>query len=78
MKTLGFAPFCTVQTDNFIFGQDKFQLAPYQPALAVNRQQLIERNEIFMLFARYLNPRVEKLNPIVRMLRHALAQRCRS
>ncbi|CSE36604.1 Uncharacterised protein [Shigella sonnei] len=38
VKTLRLAPFGAVQTHHFFVRQYKFQLAPYQTALTVNRQ----------------------------------------
>ncbi|MNL31519.1 hypothetical protein D3C87_1533100 [compost metagenome] len=73
MEALGFGPFGTMQTHHFICRQDKLQLAPYQTAFAVNCQQLIEWNKIFVAFTRDFYPSVEKDNLVVRMLRQALA-----
>ena len=73
MKTLGFAPLRTVKTHDFIRRKHKLQFAPYQPAFAVDGQELIERNEVFVAFTGDLYSRVEEDNLVVRVLRQAFA-----
>ena len=76
VEALRFSPFGSVQAYDFIFRQNELQLPPHQTAFAVDGQKLIERNEILMLRTGDPDAGVEDLNPVIRMLRHALAQRC--
>jgi hypothetical protein len=56
METLGFRPLGAVKTHDFIVRQNKLQLAPHQPAFAVDSQKLIKRNKVFVAFSGDFTP----------------------
>ena len=73
MKTLGFRPLGAVKTHDFIVWQNKLQLTPYQPTLAVDGQKLIKRNKVFVAFSGDFHPGVEQNNAVIGVLRQAFA-----
>ena len=73
MKTLGFRPLGAVKTHDFIVWQNKLQLTPYQPTLAVDGQKLFKRNKVFVAFSGDFHPGVEQNNAVIGVLRQAFA-----
>ncbi|CCK18102.1 hypothetical protein BN136_4112 [Cronobacter universalis NCTC 9529] len=75
IKALGFSPLGAVQTHHFVIRQRKFQLAPDQPPAAVDAQQLIKRDQIFMLIAGNFHPGGENFRAVIGVLRQTFTQR---
>ena len=75
VKALGFRPFGTVQTNDFVIRQRKFQLPPDKPPTAFNAQQLIKRDQIFMLIPGDFHSGGENFCAIIGMLRQTFTQR---
>jgi hypothetical protein len=73
VETLGFRPLGTVKAHDFVVRQNELELAPHQPALAVNSQKLIKRNKVFVAFSGDFNPGVEQNNSVIGVLRQAFA-----
>lgn len=73
METLGFRPLGAVKAHDFIVRQDELQLAPHQPAFAVDGQKLIKRNKVFVAFPGDFHPGIKENHPVVRVLRQAFA-----
>ncbi|MNG87125.1 hypothetical protein D3C79_459180 [compost metagenome] len=77
VKALGFLPFGTVQAHNLFIRQFELELPPDDPAFTTHLDQLVERDQVFMLLAAHLNASMQQPYAVVRVLCQVLAQRCR-
>ena len=76
IKTLCLLPLGAMQSHHFLFRQGKFKFPPHHAPFAIDGEQLIKRNKVFMFITANFNTGRQQTDAIVRVLCETFPHRC--